>query len=329
MLLTVPLLLLALLAGPPALPPTFAVPPVLMYHRVDPVAPGDRIGRLLTVTPLQFEGQLAYLKSKGIAAISMAQFERRVQMHQDLRRTVVLTFDDGYADQYTYALPLLRKYDASATFYIVTGQLGRPRHLTWQLLDRLAHLRMDLGAHGVAHDDLSAMTVDRQAFQIERSVNALRSRLHAPVDSYAYPSGRFNRDTLRLVALAGVPLAVTTDPAYVLQPRNALEITRLRVRGDWTVRDFAASVTAALAKPQVVEAAAGYPPGAGNITITGVITAIEGARLFIRTDGRRTIVVDDQQALDRGAAQNLLVGRTISASGFWSGGIFYAMAIAQ
>ena len=329
MLLSVPVLLLALLTGPPALPATVGVPPILMYHRVDPGVGADPTSRELTVSPGQLTAQLAYLKAQGIAVISVAELERRLQSHADVRRTVVLTFDDGYADQYTYALPILRKYDASATFYIVTGELGRPRHLTWPLVERLAQLRMDVAAHGVAHDDLSAMPVEQQAYQIDTCVAQLRSRLHEPVDSYAYPSGRFNRATLRLVQMAGIPLAVTTDAVYVLPPQNALELTRLRVRGEWTLRDFATALNAALAKPQVVPAGNGYPPGAGNITIAGVIAGIDGSRLSVKQDDRHTIIIDDAQAMDRGAAQNLYVGRPITAAGFWSGGVFYAMAIAQ
>lgn len=329
MLLLTPALLLALVSGPPALPPTFAIPPILMYHRVDPARAADPLSRELTVSPAQFSSQLAYLKMRGIAAISVAELERRLQLREDVRHTVVLTFDDGYADQYTYALPILRKYDDSATFYIVTGELGRPRHLTWPLVERLAQMRMDIAAHGVAHDDLSAMPVEQQAYQIDTSVSALRTRLHEPIDSYAYPSGRFNRITLRLLQLAGIPLAVTTDPVYVLPPQSALEVARLRVRGDWTLRDFATAVDAGLAKPQVVPAPNGYPPGAGNIALAGVITGIDGSRLWVRQEDQRMIVVDDQEALARGAAQSLYVGRTINATGFWSGGVFYAMAIAQ
>jgi peptidoglycan/xylan/chitin deacetylase (PgdA/CDA1 family) len=101
---------------------------------------------------------------------------------------------------------------------------------------------MDLGAHGVQHDDLSLMTPAQQAYQIERSVQTLQTCLHEPVESYAYPSGRFNRTTLKLVREAGVALAVTTDPVYVLPPENRFEMTRVRVRGEWSIRDFAAAL---------------------------------------------------------------------------------------
>lgn len=116
----------------------------------------------------------------------------------------------------------------------------------------MAHDRMDIAAHGVRHDDLSVMSPAQQAFEIDGSVRALRARLGVPVESYAYPSGRFNRATAAIVRAAGVPMAVTTDYRYVFPPENRFEITRLRVRGEWSLRDFAAALRAAEEKARIV-----------------------------------------------------------------------------
>jgi peptidoglycan/xylan/chitin deacetylase (PgdA/CDA1 family) len=247
----------------PTLPPVFVPPPILMYHRVDVDRPGDRVGRELTVSPAQFEEQLAYLKANGIAGISMAQLEQRLELGDSLDRAVVLTFDDGYADQYAYAVPLLRRYGDSATFYIVTGNVGRRGHVTWPELQAMAAEHMDIAAHGVQHDDLSLMSPAQQALQIDDSIKELRERLKMPIDSYAYPSGRFNSETLELVREADVPLAVTTDPSYVIAPETRLELPRLRVRSDWTLAQFATAVEGAprnIARSPVVLSACGHSP---------------------------------------------------------------------
>jgi peptidoglycan/xylan/chitin deacetylase (PgdA/CDA1 family) len=229
----------------PALPPVFTVPPILMYHRVDVERPADPVGRDLTLTPRQFEAEIRALRSAGLQVISMAQLEQRISSRAPLERVVVLTFDDGYADQYRYAVPILRRYGANATFYIVTGQVGRPRHVTWSELRAMTAQHFDVAAHGVQHDDLSQMDAAQQQYQIETSIAKLRAFVHAPVSSYAYPSGRLNATTLRLVARSGVALAVTTDAAYVLPPENRYEITRLRVSGDWSLAEFCAALAAA------------------------------------------------------------------------------------
>ncbi len=227
------------------------------------IVPRRLVGRELTVRPAQLGTQLAYLKSQGIAAISMAQFERRLQRGQSLDRVVVLTFDDGYADQFRYAVPLLHRYGDSATFYVVTGELGRPRHLTWADLRSMLAQRMDIAAHGVLHEDLAGMAPQQQRFEIDDSVSALRRTLHVPVDSYAYPSGRFNRETLALVCRANVRLGVTTDRTYVLPPQNRLEMTRLRVLSEWNTGQFARALFVAQRSRHAVAFAVTPPKGGG------------------------------------------------------------------
>lgn len=234
-------------------PPAFVPPPILMYHRIDRDHPADAVGRELTLSPTAFAAQLAYLKRSGIAGISMHQLLVRLETGAPLDHVVVLTFDDGYADQYTYALPLLRRFGDSATFFVITGTLGTPRHLTWTELARMRADGEDVAAHGVEHDDLSSMSRAQQAAQIDRSVRRLRRRLRVPADSYAYPSGRFDRTTLRLVRAAGIALAVTTDPAYVIAPENRFELVRIRVRNGWTAPQFAGAIESALVHGRIVQ----------------------------------------------------------------------------
>jgi peptidoglycan/xylan/chitin deacetylase (PgdA/CDA1 family) len=236
----------------PALPPAFVPPPILMYHRVDVDRPADAVGRQLTVSPEEFAEQLSYLKSSGITAISMAELEHRLAAGEPLDHVVAITFDDGYADQFTYALPILRRFGAEATFYIVTETVDTPRHLTWAQLKIMRAIGQDIAAHGLQHEDLSLMTPAGQARQIEGSISALQTRLHARIDSYGYPSGRFNRETLALMREAGVDLAVTTDPAFVIPPENRFELPRLRVQGGWNLAHFASALEQARERAQIV-----------------------------------------------------------------------------
>lgn len=234
------------------LPPAFVLPPILMYHRVDVDRPADAVGRELTISPARFAGQLAYLKSRGITGISMEQLQERLKSGAPLDHVVVLTFDDGYADQYTYALSLLRRYRDAATFYIITSTVDEPRHLTWSQLRRMRALGQDIAAHGVVHDDLSLMPGPEQRLQIDGSLRLLRQQLHAAVTSYAFPSGRFNRRTLQLVRQAGVDFAVTTDRRYVIAPENRFELPRVRVMRDWTSAQFGDALQAAVEDAGVV-----------------------------------------------------------------------------
>lgn len=232
---------------------TYVFPPVLMYHRVDVTSPSDSISRDLTITPGMLAAQLQYLRSRGIGAISMADFERRVRLKEPTNRDVILTFDDGYADQYVYAFPVLERAHAAATFYIIMRTVGRPAHVTWRDLQTMLGRGMDIAPHGLTHDDLSTMNDAAQQAEIELSISQLESRLRLrAVSSYAYPSGRFNAATLRIEREAGVPVAVTTDASNVIPPPDALQVVRIRVHGGWTLNEFAQAIGRALERPQVL-----------------------------------------------------------------------------
>lgn len=251
--LAVAALLAALGAAPvPVLPAAFVPPPILMYHRIDDSIPPGRVGRALTVTPQNFEAQLRLLRERGLRGISVAELSRRLRLGLPLDHTVVLTFDDGYSDQYWDARPLLARYGDGATFFVVTGTLGTPRHLTWGELRQMVREGLDIDAHGVQHDDLSLMSGTQQAAQIEDSVRLLRARLGVPAGSYCYPSGRFNRETLRLVQGAGIDLAFTTDPSYVIAPEDRLELPRIRVLGSWTAAELGQALDASVRAAEIV-----------------------------------------------------------------------------
>lgn len=238
----------AVVAPTRALPAAFEVPPILMYHRIDPQRPTDAGGRVLTVSPQAFASEITSLRRDGIAMISMADLANDIELHKTVRRTVVLTFDDGYADQARYALPVLRREGARATFYIVTGTVGIPNHLTWSQLALLRKDGMDLGGHGRTHADLSHMSAARQAAQIFGCLAILRAKTGERVTSYAFPSGGFNAATLRLLRASGLTLAVTTDASRVIPPQNRFELTRTRVIGGWDLAAFQRAVRRALAR---------------------------------------------------------------------------------
>ena len=103
--------------------------PVLMYHYIRelPVNTPDQLGYGLSVSPKLFEDELGYLAGAGYQSVSMADVTSHVTRGTPLPpKPIVLTFDDGYADFYTAALPLLDRYHFTATTYLVVNFLGKP-----------------------------------------------------------------------------------------------------------------------------------------------------------------------------------------------------------
>jgi len=136
--------------------------------------------------------------------------------HRPLEHEVLLTFDDGYSDQYRYAFPLLRRYGDVATFFVNVGTIGTARHLSWQEVERMARAGMSIGC-----------------------VAMLSAHLHASVLAYAYPSGAFDAQTIELEQQVGLLFGFTTDPRFQTDARSPYELTRRRIRSGMTPAAFA------------------------------------------------------------------------------------------
>jgi len=231
--------LAAALSIAPAKAADWAGVAVLMYHRVDAAVPSNAVGRDLTVEPTAFEAQLRWLRARGIRTLTAADLALALARGEHPARAVVLTFDDGYADAATTALPLLVKYGARATFYISSGFVGTPRHVSWRQLRALRAAGMEVACHGTEHLDLS--TLDR-AGQLREAGGCLRRFARylggaRPV-TYAYPAGAYDATTLVLMRTLGIRAAFTERPGAVRDLAHPYELPRRRVRHDDPLERF-------------------------------------------------------------------------------------------
>jgi len=218
--------------------------PVLMYHRVDTVVPRDAVGRDLTVEPQAFAAQLRFLRDHHIDAITASELVDGIAAGRPRRRAVVLTFDDGYADNATTAFPLLVKYHARGTFYVSSGFVGTPGHLTWKQMRTMQGAGMEIACHGSEHLDLS--TLDRAGQlreaggcvrRFERYLGGMRSV------TYAYPAGKYDATTLGVLRELRIRAAFTERPGTVVDLRRPYELPRRRIRHADGVAAFGALAT--------------------------------------------------------------------------------------
>jgi peptidoglycan/xylan/chitin deacetylase (PgdA/CDA1 family) len=211
-----------------------------MYHRVDVSAPSDYVSHALTVSPAQFAAELQYLHDQGLHTVGIAELQRDLREHRSVARDVLLTFDDGYADQFSYAFPILQRYGDVATFFVNVATIGTPRHMRWDEVETMARGGMSIGCHGVTHADLSELDASAQSYQIDRCVQTLSAHLHSGVLAYAYPSGAFDAETIALEQQAGLIFGFTTDPRFQTDAQSPYELTRRRIKSGMSAADFAA-----------------------------------------------------------------------------------------
>jgi peptidoglycan/xylan/chitin deacetylase (PgdA/CDA1 family) len=221
--------------------------PILMYHHVGPLPPRpDAIRRDLTVSPANFEKQLVYLAESRIQTVHLDALMTHLGGGPQLPpRAVVLTFDDGYDDNYQFAFPLLRKYGMVGTFFITTGFIGKPGYLTWAQIEEMALGGMSIQAHSADHADLTAIRPVDLTRQLVAPKLLLEERLGQPVRFMAYPAGKFNRTVVEATRAAGYAAAVTVSHGTVHVPSALYEVFRVRVRGSDSVEKLAARFTPA------------------------------------------------------------------------------------
>ncbi len=214
--------------------------PVLMYHKVNAKVPSDRVGRDLTVEPAAFEAQLRYLRDHGIRTVTAAELVTELRRGERPQKTVVLTFDDGYEDAATSAFPLLRKYGARATFYVSSGFIGTPRHITWPELRELRAAGMEIACHGTHHRDLSKLDRAGQMSEAGHCVATMERYIRGwQPQTYAYPAGKYDAVTLSLMPALGVWAAFTEAPGTVRNLARPWQLPRRRIRHDDGVARFA------------------------------------------------------------------------------------------
>lgn len=247
----------ALLRLPASLPDRVIHVPILMYHHVSSAPPATALNYGLTVTDEAFAGQLAYLRDHGYRTVLLRQvFEALYEGKPLPARPVVLTFDDGYLDNYTDALPLLRRFHDVGEFNIISAYpgitLGVNTYMTWSQLRALAAAGMEIGSHTVDHQDLGTLSEDKIRFELRDSRNVLQRTLHVPVQFLAYPSGEpfrhggiaAQQEVLKLVPQYGYVGALLDGPLTTgrQDARAPFELRRVRVAGGESLDNFAAGL---------------------------------------------------------------------------------------
>lgn len=229
---------------PTAPPGSVTALPILMYHYVRVVdAAADPLGYNLSVTPAGLDGQLAWLAAEGYTPLRMDEALRCLQGGAGCpQKPIALTFDDGYADALSEALPLLQKYGFVATFYIVSGFVGEPGYLTADEVRTIRAAGMEIGAHTINHRDLSKVDEATARAEVIESKAQVEAISGGPVHSFCYPSGKYTDATLALVREAGYDNATTVMPDLPYDDR--LQLPRIRIRGDLDQAGFEGLVSA-------------------------------------------------------------------------------------
>jgi peptidoglycan/xylan/chitin deacetylase (PgdA/CDA1 family) len=205
--------------------------PILTYHRVHEFATElTKSQPDLTVEPSAFRAQMAALRHAGYTTITERRLFDALYRGAGLpRKPVIVSVDDGYVDDVTEILPVLKRNRMVATFYVITRRVHEPGFLNTRQIRALEAAGMDVGAHTRTHANLPALPAAAMRSEIEGSAADLRAILGHPVYWFAYPYGAFDARVERAVRLAGFLLAVTTKGGTSASTTAPLAIPRIHV----------------------------------------------------------------------------------------------------
>ena len=203
-----------------------SVVPVLYYHSVSDEPVGIRI---LSVTTADFEAQLQYLLENGYTPIYMDEYPSLYE------KPVIITFDDGYEDNYTNVYPLLLKYNVKATIFIFKDAVNTPGYLSEVQITSMPFVSFQ--SHTVTHRRLTELSEEQIIMELTESKDYISQLTRKNVFAICYPYGKFNDTVIRL-ASEYYSCGLTIMEGVESEILNNYRIVRVFVSRDDTLEDF-------------------------------------------------------------------------------------------
>ena len=212
-----------------------------MYHGT----PNNHPSSIYSICSDQFIAHLRYLKKQGWHTALFRELDN-VSALPD--KTVILTFDDGYADNYEGAFLPLVANNMKATWFITTDCIGKHSHwmgepspqtqmLTSEQLLQMEKAGMEIGSHTCSHPDLTTLSYQQQLDEMTKSKQVLESIIHGKISTFSYPYGNYNTDSILAANDAGYQLACTTNvrPDGFGREQNPLLFRRVPIKANDSV----------------------------------------------------------------------------------------------
>jgi len=218
--------------------------PILMYHRIATDGPPGL--KQWRVSPEIFDAQLSALHRAGYQTITLVEWaDALIEQRSVQGKRVLLTFDDGYSDFLSAAIPALQRYDFSATMFLVAERIGQTALwdasygdcaplLSWDEIKSLQTMGIEFGAHSCIHQKMTQMGSADLAEDTRKTRAILEEGLGVAVPTLAYPYGDQNESVRRVVGEAGTKVAVTTEPGISELGDDLLRLPRIEITDDHT-----------------------------------------------------------------------------------------------
>nr|WGD77289.1 polysaccharide deacetylase family protein [Bacillus subtilis]WGD93954.1 polysaccharide deacetylase family protein [Bacillus subtilis] len=197
--------------------------PILMYHSISS-------GNSLRVPKKEFEAHMKWLHDNDYQTLTPK--EAYLMLTQDKKpseKCVLITFDDGYTDNYQDAYPVLKKYGMKATIFMIGKSIGHKHHLTEDQMKEMAQHGISIESHTIDHLELNGLTPQQRQSEMADSKKLFDNMFHQQTTIISYPVGRYNEETLKAAEKTGYQMGVTTEPGAASRDQGMYALHRVRV----------------------------------------------------------------------------------------------------
>ena len=223
--------------------------PILMYHMISETKYTNE--KKYCCSPKRFKSHMAYLKRTGYHVISLDELVNSItDCNQLNRKSVVITLDDGYMDNWENAFPILQEFGFPATVFVISQLIGNTSEwlqeggckkqnlLRWSELRKMATKRITIGAHTRTHPSLTEIDIVSATEEIQGVKKELEERLGIPINFFAYPYGKMNEAVNEIVRGAGYKAACSTVSGFNCKGQDLFKLRRLDIYGTDSLFQF-------------------------------------------------------------------------------------------
>ena len=224
---------------------------ILNYHSIHPTHP-------FSTKPDDFQKQIELLQN-NFEIISLSEFYEYYKSNNlEKNNYAIITFDDGYEDNFTYAFPIIKKFRIKPTIFIVTGFINKKiditnsfqdyrelKSLSWEQIKEMSKDGVEFGSHTYSHPNLAKIDLDEDREEIVVLKEMIESQIKKEVKFLAYPWGQldcFNSKIISIVSQSGYHLACSTLWGKITKRSPIFALPRIRIDPWDTLEDFEAKI---------------------------------------------------------------------------------------
>lgn len=210
--------------------------PIAVYHSIRDSSPEEPFDvRRFNISPTAFDEQMRYLQENEYHTITFEMLHEAIVYGTPLpSKPIILSFDDGWRSQYTTALPMLKKYGFTATFFLYPNVIEHENYMIWDEVLALRDAGMEIGSHSKSHQYMTKQTPEEQLFEVERSKAILEEKLDVEVSTFAYPFGLSDVDLQAKVQDAGYTTARGLGTGVTHSPETQYDLSSYLIRNDFS-----------------------------------------------------------------------------------------------